>query len=41
MPVDKVKFTENDDILIAEKPLPLVDVDVKGATAERIVGRNW
>jgi len=35
--VDKVKFTENDDILIAEKPLPLVDIDVKGATAERIV----
>ena len=37
MSVEKVKFTENDDIVLAEKPLPLVDVDIQDAASERIV----
>jgi len=37
MAVDKVKFTENDDIVLAEKPLPLMDIDIQNAASERIV----
>ncbi len=37
MAVEKVIFTENDDIVLAEKPLPLVDVDIRNASAENIV----